>query len=56
MNAMLSALMWCAMQVTVLACGATIIYLAARRFHPRAGAAAAGGALAMVLLLTVLVA
>ena len=56
MNAIVTAMLWCAIQVTVLACGAMVVYLAARRLHPRAGAAAAGGALATVLLLTLLVA
>ena len=55
MNAILTAMLWCAIQVTVLACSAMLVYLVARRLHPRAGAAAAGGALAMVLLLTALV-
>jgi beta-lactamase regulating signal transducer with metallopeptidase domain len=49
-------LVWCALQVTVLTIGVTVVYLAARRLHPRAGAAAAGGGLLMVLALTALVA
>jgi len=56
MNALISALLWCAIQVTVLTCGAAVVYLAARRLHPRAGAAAAGGGLLMVIALTVMAA
>jgi beta-lactamase regulating signal transducer with metallopeptidase domain len=49
-------LLWCVVQVTVLTCGVAIVYLVVRRLHPRAGAAAAGGGLIMVLALTALVA
>jgi beta-lactamase regulating signal transducer with metallopeptidase domain len=56
MNVTASALLWCVVQVTVLALAATFVYLIARRLHPRAGAAAAGGGLVMTLMLTLLVA
>jgi beta-lactamase regulating signal transducer with metallopeptidase domain len=49
-------LFWCVVQVTVLTCVVAIVYLAVRRLHPRAGAAAAGGGLIMVLALTALIA
>ncbi len=56
MNAAISALIWCAVQVTALTTVVALIYLAARRVHPRAGAAAAGGGLLMVVAITLLVA